>query len=188
MHEIFHVFDTTGKREIISRFCDASRNKFFSDRKMPKRYSDGIRHMSDAILPSTHISKNDIIEALRSFTFSERESDIYGKIFSKIGKVICFYLLGNISAMKTEVESVTLTPVPKKIHLKGALQQTGRAAAVVGGIVLFPVFHPAAILTYAGMKIPVEDTIIQNPEIKSIINTFQKIDFTPFYERNNVTH
>lgn len=180
MRAINYIFDTTSRREMISRFCKASREEFFVKKKMPEQYLKGIQSLEESVLTTTYISKEHVLKALRAFVICESRSDIYGKIFSKIGKVICFYLLANKQAMQIEVESITLTPVPKKLHLKGALQQTGRAIAVATGILLsFSIAGKA--LAASSAKLQVDDAIIENPEIELIIRTLNKVDFTKFY-------
>lgn len=183
MYAIAEIFETTSKREMIARFCKASRENFYIQKKMPKYYAKGIESLEYSVLPTTYISKQCILKALNSFVICEEKSDIYGKCYSKIGKVICFYLLENKEAMQKEINSIDLTQTPKKLNMKGVLQHIGRAAAVVGGIVLFPVFHPAAILTYAGTKIPVEDIMKVDEEINDFIDAVQNVDFTKLYDR-----
>ncbi len=183
-YAIIDIFDTVSKREIISRFCKASREKFFPSGKMPDEYRKGILFLEESTLPTTHISKNHIVKALTAFARCEGHNDIYEKIFSKIGKVVCFYLLSNRQAMQSEVESITLTPVPQKVNMKGVFQQTGRAVIVMSGLALVPFyFIGGAAMTIAGSKIPVQDAMINDPQLQDIINTVQKIDFTPLYEK-----
>lgn len=184
MYAIAEIFETTSKREIIARFCKASREKFYAVKVMPEQFQKGIAYLKSAAKPQTHISKKDIFGALKAFIISEGKCDIYTKIFSKIGKIVCFYLLANKQAMQSEAESITFTPIPKKVNMKGVLQQTGRAVVVAGGIALsFVYLLGGAALGIAGTRLPVEDTMINDPEIQNIIECFRKIDFTPLYEK-----
>lgn len=139
-YAIINIFQTAGKREMIARFCKASREKFFASGKIPESYQKGIQFLEESTLPSTHISKKHILEALSAFAKCEGRKDVYEKVFSKIGKIICFYLLANQQAMQLEVESITLTPMLKKMNMKGILQQTGRAVIVLGGFALVPFY------------------------------------------------
>lgn len=186
MWQIKHIFETTSRREMIDRFIKASKMKFFVGKKMPHYYEKGLTNLTDAVSPVTYISKKDVFEALRSFTISESKSDLYGKLFSKIGKVICFFLLSNRHAMENEVQSITLTPVPRRLSVSGALQQTGRAAVVLTGVCL--AFVPAAHLygaamAVAGSRLPVDEAMVDNPEIKNIIEKFNSVDFEPLYQK-----
>lgn len=181
---IAYIFETTSKREMIARFCKVSREKFYAGTAMPEPFQKGIAYLDSAAEPPTHISKKHILEALKAFIISESKCDIYTKIFSKIGKIVCFYLLANKQAMQVEVESISFTPIPKRVNMKGVLQQTGRAVIVASGIALsFVYLLGGAALSYAGTRLPVEDAIIRDPGIQNIINHFRKIDFTPLYEK-----
>ena len=109
---------------------------------------------------------------------------MYGKVFSKIGKVVCFYLLANRQAMQSEVESITLTPIPRKINMTGVMSRVGRVAAVVGGLALLPFYHIGGVaLAMAGSKIPVEDAVINDPEIQELIDKIQSVDLNPLYDK-----
>lgn len=186
MWQIKHIFETTSRREMIDRFIKASKMKFFVGKKMPHYYEKGLTNLTDAVSPVTYISKKDVFEALRSFTISESKSDLYGKLFSKIGKVICFFLLSNRHAMENEIQSITLTPIPQRFSVRGALQQTGRAVVVATGLLL--TFVPQTrvagyALTHSGQRLPVDDAMVDNPEIKNIIEKFNSVDFEPLYQK-----
>ena len=180
MYTITDIFESTSKREMISRFCNASRETFFANKKMPQFYDRSIHCLEIAILPPTHISRDNIIEALQSFIICENRSDIYGKIFSKVGKVICFYLLKNRQAMQNEVESITSTPISKNTNLKGVLQQTGRAVAVATGYVLSLIPQTktyGVIIASTGSRLYLEDMTTPDSRIEKIINEIRKVDF-----------
>lgn len=186
MWRIKHIFETTSNREIIGRFLKANKIKFYADKTMPRQYSDGLSRLTDAVSYQTHIAKKDILEALHFFTVSETKSDLYGQLFSKIGKVICFYLLSNRQAMEKEVKDLTMTSVPRRISVSGALQQAGRAAVVIGGICLafVPALHLGGLAMAAGgTRLPVDDAVIEDPEIKSIIEKFNEVNFEPLYQK-----
>lgn len=86
--------------------------------------------------------------------------------------------------MQSEVESITLTPVPRKVNMTGVMSHVGRAAAVVGGLTLLPFyFIGGAALAVAGSKIPVEDAVINDPEIQELIDRIQSVDFKPLYDK-----
>lgn len=80
---------------MISRFCSSGRKWYDAHNTISKHFLSAVIHLEEAVLPTTHISKKHILEALRDFVICEQHRNIYGKVFSKIGKVVCFYLLAN---------------------------------------------------------------------------------------------
>lgn len=112
-------------------------------------------------------------------------SDIYDKVFSKIGKIICFYLLSNQQAMQIEVESITLTPIPRKVNLRGLLQKIGKATMIVGGtaIALCITRFVGIPIALAGTRLQAEEAIVNDPKLQEFIDIVGHIDFTPLYKK-----
>lgn len=180
---IFKIFESTSNAVLISRFCKFGHEQLAINNGISGNFLKGVQYLDSSVVSASNISKNDVALALQEFVICETKNNIYGKIFSKIGKVVCFYLLDNKPAMKCEVESIAHTAIPKKVNVKGVLAHTGRAAAVVGGLLLFPVYHiGGAALAVYGSRIPVEDPIVTNQKVGDLIWTFESIDFTPFYK------
>lgn len=183
-YAIIDIFDTVSKREIISRFCKASREKFFLSGKMTDEYRKGILFLEESTSPATHISKKHILKALTAFARCEGHNDIYEKVFSKIGKVVCFYLLSNQQAMQNEVESITLTPVPKKVNMKGVFQRVWKGTLIGSGVVISFVHRPTGIIiSQTGLRMSSPQAMINDPKLQDIIEAIQKIDFTSLYEK-----
>lgn len=74
-YAIINIFQTTGKREMRSRFCKASCEIFFAPGKMSEQYQKGIQFLEESALPSTHLSKKHILEALSAFVRCEGRSE-----------------------------------------------------------------------------------------------------------------
>lgn len=183
-YSIINIFQTSEKREMISRFCKASRQKLFAPGKMPEEYKQGVIFLEESLLPTTHISKKHILEALSAFAKCEAQNDIYNKIVSKIGKIICFYLLSNQQAMQIEIESLSLIPMPKRVNMKGVGLRVWKGTLIVTGAAV-SLYNQAAGITIkeAGLRMYEPEVMVKDLKCQNIIDAVRSIDFNVLLQK-----